>query len=187
MIKKIEKNNVAIALKVLYAKKEKIYLAYVSKSNLNSEKQVIRLMIPNGKGWHYLAVKTLWALLRGITSKNKGDFHCLNSFHSFRRKSNFETHKKVCENKDFCNIIMTSEDTKILEFNQDQKSDKGPSIIHADLECLIKKIGGCKNDPENLFTTKVVEHVPWKQQKSFEDTKICCICKQKFENKYVKD
>ena len=59
MIKKIEKNNVAIALKVLYAKKEKIYLAYVSKSNLNSEKQVIRLMIPNGKGWHYLAVKTL--------------------------------------------------------------------------------------------------------------------------------
>ena len=55
---------------------------------------------------------------------------------------------------------MTSEDTKILEFNQDQKSDKGPSISHADLECLIKKIGGCKHDPENLFTTKVVEHVP---------------------------
>ena len=59
MIKKIEKNNVAIALKVLHAKKEKIYLAYASKSNLNSEKQVILLMIPNGKRWHYLAVKTL--------------------------------------------------------------------------------------------------------------------------------
>ena len=59
MTKKIEKNNVAIALKVLHAKKEKIYLAYVSKNNLNSEKQVILLMIPNGKRWHYLAVKTL--------------------------------------------------------------------------------------------------------------------------------
>ena len=46
--KKIDKNNVTIALNVLYAKKEKIYPAYVSKYNLNREKQVILLMIPNG-------------------------------------------------------------------------------------------------------------------------------------------
>ena len=25
------------------------------------------------------------------------------------------------------------------------------------------------------------------QQKSYENVKICCICKDKFENKYVKD
>ena len=31
--KKIEKNNVTIALNVLYVKKEKIYPAYVSKHN----------------------------------------------------------------------------------------------------------------------------------------------------------
>ena len=56
--KKFEKNNVTIALNVLYAKKEKIYLAYVSKHNLNHEKQVILLMISNREGpWHYLAVK----------------------------------------------------------------------------------------------------------------------------------
>ena len=30
------------------------------------EKQVILLMIPNGEGWHYLAVKKLLALLRII-------------------------------------------------------------------------------------------------------------------------
>ena len=53
--KKFEKNNVTIALNVLYAKKEKIYPAYVSKHNSNCEKQVILLMIPNGEGWHYLA------------------------------------------------------------------------------------------------------------------------------------
>ena len=48
-------------------------------------------MIPNGKGsedksegrWHYLAVKKLSALLRGITSKHHGDFYCLNCLHSF--------------------------------------------------------------------------------------------------------
>ena len=35
-------------------------------------------MIPNGDGWHYHLVKKLTALLRGITSKNNGDFNCLN-------------------------------------------------------------------------------------------------------------
>ena len=33
-----QKNNLTIALNVLYAKKEKIYPAYVSKNNSNHEK-----------------------------------------------------------------------------------------------------------------------------------------------------
>ena len=49
--------NVTIALNVLYAKKEKIYPADVSKYNSNREKQVILLMIPNGEGQHYLIIK----------------------------------------------------------------------------------------------------------------------------------
>ena len=52
----------------------------------------------------------------------------------------------VCENKDFCNIILPFEDTEILEFNQYQKSDKAPFIIYEDLECIIEKIDGCKNN-----------------------------------------
>ena len=39
---------------------------------------------------------------------------------------------------------MPSENTKILEFNQYQKSDKAPFIIYADLEFLIEKIDECK-------------------------------------------
>ena len=54
---------------------------------------------------------------------------------------------------------MPSEDTKILEFNQYQKSDKVPFVIYADLECLIEKIDGCKNSPENSFTAKVGKHI----------------------------
>ena len=45
--KKFEKNNLTIALNVLYAKREKIYPAHVSKHNSNREKQVILLMIAN--------------------------------------------------------------------------------------------------------------------------------------------
>ena len=61
-----------------YAKKEEIYPAYVWKHNLNWEKQVIFLLIPNRNKWHYLAVKELLEILRGIASKNNGNFYCLN-------------------------------------------------------------------------------------------------------------
>ena len=39
-------------------------------------------------------------------------------FIPLEKKNKLESHKKVCENKNFCNVIMPSEDTKILEFNQ---------------------------------------------------------------------
>ena len=55
--KKIEKNIVTIALKVLYVKKGKKYLAYVSKHNSNREKQVVLLITPKRKGLRYLAEK----------------------------------------------------------------------------------------------------------------------------------
>ena len=55
---------------------------------------------------------------------------------------------------------MPTEDTKTLVFNQYQKSDKEPFIIYADLVCLVGKIDGCKNNPKNWSTTKVVEHIP---------------------------
>ena len=55
---------------------------------------------------------------------------------------------------------MPFDDTKILEFNQYQKSDKAPFIIYADLECIIEKIDGYKNNPKNSSTTKVIEHIP---------------------------
>ena len=75
-----------------------------------------------------------------------------------QQKKQLQLNKRVCENKDFCKIIMPSDSTKILEFNQYQKSDKGPFIIYADLKYIIEKIDGCKNNPENSSTTKEIEH-----------------------------
>ena len=83
-------------------------------------------------------------LLREITSKNNGDFYCLNCLNSFRTKNKLKSHKKVCENKDFCNVTMPSEDIKRFEFNYYQKVHKTPFIIYADLECIIEKTDGCK-------------------------------------------
>ena len=66
---------------------EKMRLGYKPKRNLKRESQVILLMISGGKKWHCLAVKSLFALLRGIKSNHDGDFYCLNCFHYNRTEN----------------------------------------------------------------------------------------------------
>ena len=99
-------------------------------------------------------------LLKGLTSNNNADFYCLNCLYTFRTKNKLASHKKVCENKDFCNVTLPFEDTKISEFDQYQTSHKAPFIIYADLECIIEIIDGCENNPENSSTRKVSKHIP---------------------------
>ena len=68
------------------------YSAYISKRNSNCKKQIILLIISNGEGWYYVAVKELFGLLHGITSKYNGDFYCLNYLHFFRTENKFKSH-----------------------------------------------------------------------------------------------
>ena len=86
----------------MFARNEKIYPAYVLKYISNREKQVIRLIISNGeKQCHYLAVKKLSALLRGIFSKHNGDIYCLNFLHSFATEKNLNCIKNSLKLKVF--------------------------------------------------------------------------------------
>ena len=157
-----EKNNQTITLNMLYIKEKEICPGYISKINLNCEKQTILLMIPNEEkqGWYYLAVKKLFTLLRGIKSKHHVYFYCLNYLHSFRDDNKLKSHEKVCKNKEFCGIVMPSEKDNILEFNQYMKSDKMPYIIYAGIESVIRKIDGCANNPEYSSIRKIGEHIP---------------------------
>ena len=93
--RRFELNN-KIALNILYVphNTRKINIAYKSKNNLTCDKQVILLMITDGEKWHYLTVKNLPGLLRGITSNHQGDFYCLNCFRSYRTINKFEYIKK---------------------------------------------------------------------------------------------
>ena len=129
--KKFEFNN-AIALNILYKphNTRKIHVAYKSKHNLTREKQVIVLMITDGENWHYLVVKNLSGLLRGITSNHKEDFYCLNYFCSYSTKNKLDDHKKKCENHDYCHAEMPTKDNNIIKYNQGEKSIKLPLIIY---------------------------------------------------------
>ena len=89
----LELNYKSIALNILFVpyNTENTRPAYKSKDNFKRENQVILLMIIYGKNWHYLAVKSLSALLRGITSNHDGDFYYLNCFHPYSTEKNLKT------------------------------------------------------------------------------------------------
>ena len=159
--KKFESNN-EIALNILYVPHniKKINIAYKSKHNLTREKQAILLMISNGEKWHYLTVKNLSELLRGITSNHNADFYCLNCFCAYSTKNKLEKHNQICENHDYCHVEMPTKDNNIIKYNCGEKSIKMPFTIYADLECLLEKIDTCENDPNKSYTTKINKHIP---------------------------
>ena len=119
-------NNSKIALDVLYAKKEeKTYPAYILKDDSNFEKKKFFFFDHlKRRGTTLSSSKKLSTLSRGITSKHDGDFYCLSCLHSLTINNKLALHKTVCQNKDFCSDVMPFEDTKILKFNQYEKSDK---------------------------------------------------------------
>ena len=123
---------------VPYNKKE-IEPAYISKYNYKHKKQVILLMITDDDNrWHYLAVKSLPALFRGIISSNNVDCFCLNCFNSYGTVNKLKKHERVYNNHDCCCIDIPREHEKI-KYLSGEKSLKVPFIVYADLECLLKK------------------------------------------------
>ena len=77
--------------------------AYISKHNNKRDTKVNVLMIADkNNNWHYLAVKRISGLLRGITSRHNGDFYCLNCFHSYTTENKLKKHEKMCNEHDFC-------------------------------------------------------------------------------------
>ena len=136
--RKFECNNKTIALNILYmpcnAKHineqdndnddaKEIRHAYKSKHNNKHDTRVILLIISNGNSnWHYLAVKNISGLLRGITSNHNGNFYCLNCFHSYTTETKLRKHKRICENHDFCHLKMPDESNKPLKYVPGKKS-----------------------------------------------------------------
>ena len=159
--KKFECNN-KVALNILYVpyNTKQINIANKSKNNLTQKRQIILLMISDGQKWHYLVVKNLSRLLRGITSNHKEHFYCLNCFHSYRTENKLEAHKKTCENHDYCHVEMPTKNNNTIKYDHGEKSMKLPFLIYTDLECLLEKMSTCINNPNESSTTKINKHKP---------------------------
>ena len=151
---KFEKNNNTIALNVLYIPRntKTISVAYRSEYNNKRKKQVILLMINNGKNFHYLTVTNLSALLQGNSSNHRGDIYCLNCFNSYTTENKLKEHEEICNKHDSCRMEMPEQD--LLKHNPGEKSLKAPFEICLDLECTQKKVQSCQNNPEKFYTEK---------------------------------
>ena len=126
--KKFEQNNKTIPINILFLKynTKQIEPAYKSKFNNKRNNQVNLLMITEGvNNWHYLTVKSLSRLFRGILSNNNGDYYCLNCFHSYHRNNMLKKHERLYN--------------KTLKYNHGEKSLKAPFIIIADFRMYITK------------------------------------------------
>ena len=175
---KFERNNKEIALNILYTtRKEVINIAYTSKYNRKRKNQVVLLMITKDEQqdtiekWHYIALKSeetddgyqkpikcLTALYKGIASNHNGDFFCLGCMHSYRTDNALKKHERLCNNHDYCEIVMPTEDKNILKYKSGEKSLKVPTIIYLDLESLLIKQQSSQNNPENSYTEKKPIH-----------------------------
>ena len=136
---------------------KKISVVYRSKHNNKREKQVILLMIGDGKKYHYLAVTNLSALLQKISSNHKEDFYCLNCFNSYTTKNKLKEHEEICNNHDSCRIEMPDWVKKILKHNPGEKSLKKPFTIYLDSECLLKKEQSHNNNNINNNNNNKIE------------------------------
>ena len=112
-------------------------------------------MITDGDcNWHYLAVKSISGLLRGITLNHNGDFYCLNCLDSYRTKSKLKKHEKICKNHDFCHLKMRDAESDILQSKPGKKSLEHVFVIYADLECLFLKMNTWNNNNNHIQQQK---------------------------------
>ena len=77
---------------------------------------------------------------------------------------------------------MPDENNKILKYNPGEKSLKVPFIIYSDLECLLKKIDTCQNNPERSYTEKKAKHRP----SGYSLVTCCSFDKSKTECNYYR-
>ena len=151
-----------IQLHLIYYMQNKLQknvsVVYQSKYNNKRKKQVILLMISDGKKYHYLALTNLSGLLKGILSNHKEDFYCLNCFNSYTTENKLKEHEEICNKHDSCRMEMPEQ--VILKHNPGEKSLKVPFTIYLDLECILKKEQSCQNNPGKSHTEKIARHEP---------------------------
>ena len=109
---------------------------------------------------HYCLVKNPSRLLsKQISAHKKGTHPCFRCLNSFWSHKSLERHWEYCRNQETVTINMPEKGT-MLKFKNNERSEKVPFIIYADMEALIKPIQNCHPNPESSYTKKNQKHKP---------------------------
>ena len=146
-IEKFEKNNLDIAVNVLYLHspkegkiRDKIAILRRSDGNTSRSKVVNLLLITDGEKRHYTAIKSLSRLLSKENANSKRAYHyCPNCLQAFRTEKSRDTHYANCIDHDFVKVEMPHrEEDKYVQYHDGQKQFKVPFIMYADFESILE-------------------------------------------------
>ena len=84
----------------------------------------------------------------------------MNCFNSYSTEDRLEEHEETCNKNNVCRIIMPRCDEKISKYNHGEKSLKALFMIPIDLDCLLKKLQSCQNNPKNSYTERKAKYEP---------------------------
>ena len=110
-------------------------------------KEVVLLMITDGVKWCYLALKSISTsdgymrptqiiskLFDKIASTNAAnDYYCLNCFHSLRTSNKLKKYELVCENHDYCEVLIPNKNNNTLKYVSGSKSLKMAHAIYVNI------------------------------------------------------
>ena len=105
-------------------------------------------MITDGTGKrHYTALKSIETsngtfkpiksysrLMKGYSSKHKGNFYCYNCGNSYRTDRSLAKHELLCEKHDYCRVVTPKEDKNVDKHSMGSKMLKHPYYAYLDIE-----------------------------------------------------
>ena len=127
-------------------------------------------MITDGEKWHYLAVKSLSALLNGITSNHNRDFYCLNFF---RAKTFSVPVKKEIKNKN-----------KIIEITYKIKFIDSCRFTSTSLSKLVDNLSEGRHNNRCVDCKSCLDYMKNKDEKLIFR---CFNCKKNYEKDFNKE
>ncbi|XP_011697752.1 PREDICTED: uncharacterized protein LOC105455823 [Wasmannia auropunctata] len=141
-IKKFENlNTISINVYGIETKGEQHTILPIRLTNQKMERHVNLLYVEeeNSNDGHFTWIKNLSRLVRSQLTKNKNKkFFCDRCLHSFGSGEKLEAHVVDC-GKINCAIRLPSEDDKWLCFNNNNRKERMPFVMYADLECILEK------------------------------------------------
>ena len=156
---KFEKQNPTISITVLGYEGKSVYPLRNS-DNTDREHNIILMLIEKDGVKHYCLVKSLSRLLSSQVSKKDGKkYFCLRCLNPFNNQEALDKHKEYCSKYESVKIQLPKKET-MVKFKNHHRSEKVPTVIYADFECLNKSIQTCVPDPERSYTKRYQKHEP---------------------------
>ena len=111
---------------------------------------------------HFAAISSISRLLFGLRSKLKGTHYCRNCLNEFRSELVLDKHSKICEDNDYCEIIMPSKKKSKLIFDLSKDTSMTLRSIYAELQSISVPITNeyLSINGKESYTIKENEHMP---------------------------